>query len=130
MRSRTVATRVEVPPEILLGYSDLLSTLYELVEVCLTLRSTDDLSDLGEEDVHASDCLPIVIELHVEALDLLRIVGDDDRTLEMLFHEIAFVFASKVGTPVHWELELAPCLDCCLEDLNTLGVGHALEGFL
>ena len=90
----------EVPPEVLLGDTYLLCTLYELVVVSFTLRATNDLPDLGEEDVHTADGLAVVVELHVEALDFLRIVGDDDRALEVLFYKVALMFARQVGTPI------------------------------
>lgn len=48
------------------------------------LRTTDEFSDLGHEDVHGGDSLIIVVQLHVECLDTLRVVGHDRRPLKHL----------------------------------------------
>ena len=48
----------------------------------------------------------------------------------MLFYEIALMFARQVSTPIDGELELTTSFDRCLEDLDTLGIGHTLEGLI
>lgn len=52
MRDGSVATQVEVPLERALGHVHLLDTSLEHVEMLLALRSSDELSDLGDEDIH------------------------------------------------------------------------------
>ena len=44
--------------------------------------ASDDLADARYEDVHGSDRLPVLVELHVEGLDSLRVVRADQRPLE------------------------------------------------
>ena len=53
-----------------------------------TIPSSDDFADLGEEHVHGADGLAVLVLLHVEGLDVARIVGEDDRTLEVLLHQV------------------------------------------
>ena len=49
------------------------------LEVVLTLAAADDLADAGHQAVHGSDGLAVVVQLHIEGLDLLRVVGDEHR---------------------------------------------------
>ena len=64
----------------------------------------------------------VFVDLHVEGFDFLRIVGHDNRFLEVLFYEIAFVLGSQVVTPFAGELELLAVLDGFLEDFDTFGI--------
>ena len=99
----------------------------ELGEVGLTLGSADDLADLREEDVHRADGLSVFVLLHVEGLDVLGVVREDDGPLEMLLHEVALVLALQVSAPVDGVLELVAGCDCRLEDFDTLSVGQTDE---
>ena len=113
---------VEIPVhafEALVGHA-----LLEFVVAFLTLAAADDLADLREEHVHGAHCLAVVVQLHVERLDFLRIVGQDHWLLEVLLYEVAFVLRSEVDTPIDRELKLLAAL---FEDLDALCVGKAYE---
>ena len=100
----------------------LLDACHELVVALLTLRSADNLTDIREKHVHCTHGLAVVVELHVEGLDLLWIICKDYRALEVLLHEIALVLALQVDTPLYRELKFLARL---LENLDTLSVGKA-----
>ena len=124
MRHSAEAACVEIPPHIFHRYVELFDAAEKLVVIGLTLRSADDLADLGEQDIHGAHGAVIFVELHIECLDFLRIVGEDHGLLEMLLNEVALMLALQVGTPVNREVKL---LAGCLKDLDTLGVGEAHE---
>ena len=118
------ASGVEIPPHVLHGYVELLDACEQLVVVGLALAAADDFADVGEEDVHRAHGAAVVVLLHVEGLDVARIVGENHRALEVLLHEVALMLALEVDAPFHRELELAAR---CFEDFNAFGVGEALE---
>lgn len=71
----------------------------------------------------------VIIELHIECLDVLGIVIEDNWPVEDLLSEMSFVLGSEINTPVElvFKLYLA-LLDLFLEDGNTLSVSNSLEG--
>ncbi len=132
------ATSVEVPPHVLHGDVALVNLVHELGIVFLTHGTAYYLAYLREEDIGALHGLLHraafegrhgVVNLHIEGLYLLGIVGHDDGLAEVLLHEIAFVLAGEVVTPLARELELLLSrADSFLQYLNALGVGEAHEG--
>ena len=64
--------------------------------------------------------------LHIEGLNLLRIVGHDYGLLEVLLHKVALMFAGKVYAPVHGEFKFMPFGNGLFEYLNPLRIGDAL----
>ncbi len=139
MRARTEATGIEVPPHVLHWNVTGLDLVEQLVVALLTNRTADDFANLWEEDVGTLNGLLHLltiedrlfgINLHVERLDLLRIVGHDDRLLEVLLDEVTLVLAGQVVAPVAWKLELLALLDCLLEDFDALGVRQVYEAVL
>ena len=121
---RSPTTGVEIPPEFFLVHTQFVYTGRKFFVVGLALRTADNLADLREQHVHRTDGLSILVLLHVESLDLLRIVDKDHRTLEVLLDQIAFVFRLQVAPPVAGEFELAAR---SLENLHALGVIQPLE---
>ena len=103
----TETTCVEIPPHVLHGDVKFLDALQELVIVLLTLRASDNLTDIGEEHVHGTDSLAVLVLLHIEGLDLLGIVGQDYGLLEVFLDEITFMLALKVCAPMYGEFEFA-----------------------
>ena len=91
MRYGTEATAVEIPVHGFLRDADFVHAVEDLVDVGLTLGAPDDLTDAGEKDVHGADGLAVFVLLHVEGLDLLRVVGQDDRLLEVFLDEVTLV---------------------------------------
>ncbi len=82
---------------------------------------------MREEDVHTAYGLAIVVLLHIEGLDLLRVVSHDDGRIVVLLDEITLMLAGEVGTPVDGELKFLAATNGFLEDGDTLGVGSAYE---
>ncbi len=135
VRAGAVATRVEVPPHVLHRDVEFLDAAHQLVVVLLTDAAADDLADLREEHVGAlygeagealtlALFLHVVVELHVEGLDFLRVVDHDDRLLEVFFHQVALVLACQIHTPTHRELELLAVFDGLFQYLDAFGVGQ------
>ena len=107
MRTCAPAAGVEIPPEMGLVHLPLVDLCHEFVVVLLTDGASDDLADLGEEDIGAlhggaggdasfiacggTAAVNRTVLLHVEGLDGGGIVGHDDGLLEMLLHEIALM---------------------------------------
>ena len=118
------AARVEVPPHVLHGDVQLGDALHELVVVGLALAAADDLTYLREQHVHGAHGAAVGVLLHVEGLDFLGVVGEDDGLAEVLLHQIALVFALQVDAPLDGELKLVAA---GLEYLDALGVGEAHE---
>ena len=91
----------------------------QLVEILLALRTADDLPDLREQHVHGAYRLAVFVLLHVERLDLFRVVDQDNRLLEVALDQITFVLALQVEAPADRELEL---LAAFLEDFDPFGI--------
>ena len=47
----------------------------DLINIGLTLGTTDDLTNAGEEHVHSANGLAVLVLFHIEGLDLLWVVG-------------------------------------------------------
>ena len=118
------AAGVEIPPHVFHRDVEFLDAAEKLVIVGFALGTTYDLADLREKDVHGADSLAVLVLLHIECLDVARIVGEDDGTLEVLFYKIALVLALQVDAPFYWEFEF---LAGSLENLNAFGVCEADE---
>src|SRR5690606_8021228 len=101
-----VPAQVAVPPVVLLVQAHLVEAAVEDVEAFLALRAADEFAHAGDEDVHGGDglfsvgaCLLRPVQAHVEGLDALGVVHDDDGLLEVLLGEVAFVLGLEVGAP-------------------------------
>src|SRR5689334_18392440 len=92
VRYRAVTAEIAVPRIHLRIEAELGDALVEDVEALLALRAADDLADAGREHVHRGDGAAIVVEAHVERLDLLRVVLHDHRAADVLLGEEALVF--------------------------------------
>ena len=140
MGARAEATGIEIPPHVLHGDAAGLNLVDKLVIVFLAHASANDFANLREQHVGAlyglfhllsvEDGL-LFVNLHVESLYLLGVVGHDDRLLEVFLHKVALVLGSKVVAPIAGELELLLALgNSLLKDFDALGVRQAYEGFL
>ena len=127
VRARTEATGIEVPPHILHWDVASLNLVEQLIVALLTNRTTDDLTDLRKEDIGTLHGLAILIDLHIEGLDILRIIGHDNGFLEVLLYEETLVLRSEIIAPCAGELEFLAVLDGLLEDIDTFGIGQTNE---
>src|SRR5687767_3303254 len=71
VRHAAVAAQVAVPLVVRGIELELAHARVEHVEALLALAAADDLADAGREDVHRGDGLAVVVDAHVERLDLL-----------------------------------------------------------
>ena len=79
----------------------------------------------GTRQSTGSDGLAVRVQLHVEGLDLLRVIRDENGTLGRSdLGEVALVLCLQVAAPMDRILELVIVR---LEQGNGLGVGHMAE---
>src|SRR5688500_7533059 len=76
VRHGAVATEVAIPGHVLAVDADGGHALIEQVQALFALAAADDLADAGREHVHRGDGAPVLVQAHVERLDVLRIVHD------------------------------------------------------
>ena len=129
MRHGTEPSGIDIPLEVLPAHAKFVDTGLKLLEGSLTLGTADNLSDLREEHIHSADSLAILILLHVESLDILREIDEDNRLAEMFLHKIALMLALEVGTPMYRVLELLTFADSLLEDFDSLGICNFFKGY-
>ena len=130
MGAGTVAAGVEIPPELVGLHAATGDFGHELVVAFLADRAANDFTNLGEENIGTLHSLTVCILLHVESLDGGRVVGHDDRLLEVGLNEVALVLGGEVVAPLAWELKFVAVGNGLLEDIDALGVGQADETFL
>ena len=88
---------VAVPPEATSRVRDLAARegwRLELLDAVLALAAADDLADARQQHVHRGHRLAVVVQAHVERLDLLRVVHQDHRLARVLLREVALVLAT------------------------------------
>ena len=128
MRNAAVTAGVDVPFQILAGHAQFINPGFQFFQGGLTLASADDFSNLGEEHVHAADGAAVFVLLHVEGLDVLGEVDEDNRLLEVLFYQVTLMLALEVRSPVHRVFELDTVCNGFFQNLHGFGIGDALEG--
>jgi hypothetical protein len=77
------------------------------------------ISPTGREHIHRRDGSAVVVEAHVERLDLLGVVHDHHRPLRVFLAEVALMLGLEGDAPFDRELE-GPAGP--LEDVDGLGV--------
>ena len=127
MRHGTVFPGVDIPAVVLQRKPVALHVRQQHVEPLLTLAATHDLADPRHQQVHRGHRLVVVVQPHVERFDLLRVVEDRRRLLEMLLGQPALMFALEVQAILDRILEALPRL---LQNRHRLGVGDPLERIL
>ena len=85
------------------------------------LCAADDLANSGHQHVHRRDGLAVVIQAHIERLDLARVVEHGSRGFKVLFGEEALVLRLQVQPILDRELELLAGLR---ENFHRLRVRH------
>ena len=124
VRHGTESAGIEIPPHVLHRNAELVDACAEFIVVGFTFGTTDDFTDFREENVHGADGFAILILLHIECLDFLGIVGEDNGAFEVVFHEVTFMFALEVGSPVNGEFEFVARF---FKELDAFGVCEANE---
>mmetsp|Transcript_20956 Transcript_20956/g.65822 ORF Transcript_20956/g.65822 Transcript_20956/m.65822 type:complete len:409 (+) Transcript_20956:279-1505(+) len=124
---------VEVPPVVVGVEAGVENFAGEGVEALLALAAADELADAGGEEVEGGDGVErVVVVAHVEGLDALGVVVDEDAGAEGGLGEPALVLGGEVGAegdvgelPGAWILG-----DLGAEHVDGVGVGDAREGFV
>ena len=124
MTCRAVTTQIQIELIIFLVQSQLFHTLLQNLQIVFTLAAANDLADTGYQAVHSSHSLAILVQLHVECLDLLRIIGYEYRSLEFLLGQVSLMLGLQIASPEYLVIELIVVL---LQDLDSLSVGHMTE---
>src|SRR6266511_3785249 len=91
VRDRPVAAEVAIPAVVLLVEPGPGHAGVEHVEPLFALAAADDLADARREHIHRRNRFSVVVDPHVERLDLLRVVHQDHRLAGVLFGDVAFV---------------------------------------
>src|SRR5450759_3109781 len=104
VRHGAVPAQIAIPPIRRGIQAGLHDPRIEHVEALLALAAADDLADAWGEHVHRRHSAFIVIQAHVERLDLLRVVDDHHRPFRVLLAEISLVLSLQRDAPRHREL--------------------------
>ena len=124
MARRAVLAKIEIERIVLGLETQLVHAREQLVIVVLTLAAADDLADAGNEAVHRRDGLAVGVQLHIEGLDLLRVVGDEHRALEDLLGKIPLVLGLQIAAPIDLVVKAVVVL---FEKLDGFGIRHAAK---
>mmetsp|Transcript_15972 Transcript_15972/g.44172 ORF Transcript_15972/g.44172 Transcript_15972/m.44172 type:complete len:530 (-) Transcript_15972:142-1731(-) len=101
----------------------------QYVHAVFTLRSSNDFTNLGNQNIGGSDRLLIFVQFHVEGLDIFRVIHQDDGLLVNLFAQVSLVFRWKINSPDRFFFEHNTVLfDSLLQNFNSFGVCQSLEG--
>ena len=124
----SVFTELAVPPVGFLFKFAVGDALIELFKVLLSGGPSNELSNAGYKDIHCLNGLVVIVELHVESLNILGIVVKNDGTVEDFLGEMSLVLRSEVNTPVELVLKLdLALLDFLLKNFDTICVGNSSE---
>ena len=104
VRNAAVVPKIAVPFHVLWVDVEILHLCLKHVNTFLTLRSANKLADLWDQHVHGRHRLPwytlfVVVEPHVERLDLGWVVVHDDWTFKHFLCKVPFVLGTQINTP-------------------------------
>mmetsp|Transcript_32863 Transcript_32863/g.98298 ORF Transcript_32863/g.98298 Transcript_32863/m.98298 type:complete len:242 (-) Transcript_32863:908-1633(-) len=127
---RPVPAEVDVPPVVLRVEPRLLHLAQQHRQPLLALAAADELADTGHEQVHRRNRLAVVVVSHVEGLDGLGVVVDEDGAAEGDLGEPPLVLGGEVRPKLDARvLPLGRVLcDLCAQQLDRLRVRDAREG--
>ena len=91
------AGRVFKMGELGLGYY--VDTRKPALSDLLPLAATDDFADSRSQDVHGGDGLLVVVQAHVEGLDVLRVVHQHDGLSDQFLGAVPLVLGLQVDAP-------------------------------
>ena len=124
MAYRAVLSQIQIPVVCLGIQAQLADAGKELVIIVFTLGAAHDLTDARYQAVYCRHGPVVVVELHVEGFDLLRIVRYKERSAVDLLGKETLMFGLQVTAPLHLVFKLVVVL---LQDLDRLGIGHSAE---
>ena len=132
MACGTIFTKIKIEVIILFLKSQLVHTFLKFLNVILSLASTDDLTDSRHQTVHSCNSLVILIHLHVESFDLLRIICYKYRFLKDFFCKITFMLCLQIASPEYFVVKfivvLLQKLYCfCVSNMTKLRIDHMVQ---
>jgi len=86
-----VSSQIQIEIVVLLVQTKLLHSLLQQLQLILTLAAADNLTDTGNQTVHSRNSLAVLIQLHVESLNLLGIIGYKYGTLKHFLSQITLM---------------------------------------
>ena len=120
----TVFAKIHIEVVVLGLHAQLFDTGLQQIVVVLTLGAADDFADAGNQAVHGRHGLAVGVQLHIEGLDLLGVVGDEDRLFEYFLGEEPLVLGLQVAAPVDGVLKPVVVL---LQQRHGIGIGDTAE---
>src|SRR5574344_58175 len=128
MRTTAVLAGVAIPVVGREFHTTGLNLSREFSIAFFTYRTADNLADTGEQYVCALHGLAVSVLLHIEGLDLTRIIVHDNRFLEIFLYKETLVLTAQVHTPLgDRELKLMTFLHCVLQNTETFGIWQTDE---
>ena len=124
MACGTVFSQIQIEAVVFFVQTKLLHSLHQLAIVVFTLASADDLADAGNQTVHSGHRLVVVVHLHIECFDLLRIIGHEDRAFEDLLGQVTLMLGLEIASPGYFIFEFVVVL---FQKFNCFGVGDMAE---
>ena len=124
VRHRAVPAQIAIPPVDRRIESHLAHPRIQHIEALLALAASDDLAHAGREHIHRRHGAFVVVQAHVERLDLLRVVEDHHRAPGVHLAQIPLVLGLQGDAPLHGEFERTAG---SLQDLDGLRVLHSRE---
>ena len=119
MRRSAVFAKIQIPVVIGGVKSEFVHSGKKHVLAFLSLAAADEFAYAGNEKVRRRDGFPVVVKAHIESLDFLRIIGEENGFFINLLGKISLVFALKVATPENGIFEF---VFNRLEDLYRFGI--------
>ena len=96
MWRRAIAAKIEIPFVIRRNHVVPAHVFLQHFEPLFALTAADDFADPRHEQIHRRHRFSILVQTHVERLNLLRKIENRDRTFEMFFGEPALVLRLQV----------------------------------
>ena len=93
-----------------------------------------EFADARNQTVHSGNSFVVVIHLHIEGFDFLRIVGYEYRTFEDLFGQVTLVLGLQVAAPGYLVFEFVVVLfqkfnGLCISYMCKIGICHMVQAF-
>ena len=119
MSGRSIFPKIQIIIIGLFLHTQFMDPVQKLVIVVFTLGATDDLSNTRNQTIHCCNGLIVRVQFHIEGLDFLRIIGNED-----LLGQITLMLGLKVTAPENLIVKFVIML---LELLDSIGISDAAE---
>ena len=113
------AAQIEEPLIIFAVQALFLHQRKQHIHALLTLRAANQLTDARHQHIGRRHGFAVVVQAHIEAFNLLRVVGDEHGLFINLLGQIALMLGLQVHAPLHRILEFGVIL---LQNFYCLGI--------